>query len=155
MRFYVRRFLHILSFIVFAAAICAEPNLKINELLASADRDRVGNTPKDWIEIYNPTDQRVELTGYILTDDAMGGSRWVFPQAAIEPHAFLLVWASGKNRRVGDEIHTNFALSRSGESVALRDPDGELIPAEGMTSYLTVPVSNEDRTWGDVKTLYN
>jgi len=127
MRFYVRRFLHILSFIVFAAAICAEPNLKINELLASADRDPVDNTPKDWIEIYNPTDQRVELTGYILTDDAMGGSRWVFPQAAIEPHAFLLVWASGKNRRVGDEIHTNFALSRSGESVALRDPDGELI----------------------------
>ncbi len=114
-------------FILLPLSAWSEPALVINELLASSDRDPVDDTPRDWIEIYNPTDQSVDLTGYILTDDAMGGSQWIFPPAEISPQGHFLVWASTKDRRIGDELHTNFALSRTGESIGLRDSEGNPI----------------------------
>ena len=103
----------------------------INEFLAAnragiADQD---GDPEDWIEIYNPGRRAVNLAGWSLTDDPSRPRKWTFPGVALGSHAYLLVFASGKNRRPtqpGSELHTNFKLSQRGEFLGLYDVLGQL-----------------------------
>ena len=79
----------------------------------------------DWIEIHNPTAGSISLTDWYLTDKANNLTQWRFPAVSLAPGDFLVVWASGKNRRVpGAPLHTNFSLSKDGEFLALVRPDG-------------------------------
>ncbi len=100
----------------------------LSELMASnasthADED--GDFP-DWVEIGNPDGSPVDLEGYYLTDDAGELTKWRFPEVAIAPGGHLVVFASDKDRDVG-ELHTNFKLSAGGEYLALVAPDGSTV----------------------------
>jgi len=83
----------------------------------------------DWIELHNPTDRTIDLGGWYLTDDPNELDKWRFPQGVIlDPGAFLVVFASGKNRAVaGAELHTNFRLDADGGYLALVQRDGRTI----------------------------
>ena len=79
----------------------------------------------DWIEIRNPDAGTVSLEGWSLTDDAGAPTKWAFPAVSLPPRGTLLVFASGKDRRVpGQPLHTNFDLLAAGEYLALVKPDG-------------------------------
>src|SRR3954470_21857775 len=123
-----------LSFGVLAAsatAVRAEPI--ISELMASnhatlADED---GTYSDWLEIYNPDTNPVDLGGWYLTDTPTNKTKWQLPATVLASHGFLVVFASNKDRRqAGRELHTNFALSASGEYLALIKPDGVTATSE-------------------------
>ena len=101
----------------------------INEVLAKNRGgwlDEDGDS-SDWIELYNPTNRRVALEGYSLTDDRADLGRWKFPTTTLFPKARLLVWASGKDRREGKGLHTNFKLNGDGEALYLVDPSGKVV----------------------------
>jgi hypothetical protein len=101
----------------------------INEFLADnqtvlADEDAQFS---DWIELHNPGTTAVNLSGWSLTDDASRETKWFFPQTNLAAKAFLVVFASGKDRRVpGSRLHTDFSLRASGEYLALLRPDGSV-----------------------------
>ena len=58
-------------------------------------------------------------------------SKWTFPSAELGEGQFVLVFASGKNKTDGQGyLHTNFALSQSGEYLGLVRPDGATIARE-------------------------
>ena len=61
----------------------------------------------DWIELYNPGTMPVNLAGYGLSDDPALPFKWTFRDATIEPGAFLLVFASGKDRQPASVLPTN------------------------------------------------
>lgn len=74
----------------------------------------------DWIEIYNGTNQVINIQDYYLTDDGDDLTKWKFPSISIEPASFLLIYASDKDRSIaGDELHTNFRIKSSGEDLFL------------------------------------
>ncbi len=54
---------------------------------------------KDWIELFNTSDDAVKLSGWSLSDNFALPDKWVFPTITIEPHSHLLIFASGKDRR--------------------------------------------------------
>ncbi|MCI0500076.1 MAG: lamin tail domain-containing protein [Planctomycetales bacterium] len=82
----------------------------------------------DWIELYNPNTTAVNPKGWHLTDNANDLNQWEFPDVTIGSGQYLLVFASGKDRRdPASELHTNFSLSGSGEYLALVEPDGSTI----------------------------
>lgn len=82
----------------------------------------------DWIEIENKTGDPLSLKGYYLTDNKSNLMKWKFPEVVISSEAYLIVFASEKNRQVADKpLHTNFKLSGSGEYLALVKPDGKTI----------------------------
>ena len=54
---------------------------------------------EDWIEFYNYGSEPVNLEGYGLSDNYDNPFKWIFPSVIVEPGEFLLVWASGKDRR--------------------------------------------------------
>ncbi|MBN1442484.1 MAG: lamin tail domain-containing protein, partial [Planctomycetes bacterium] len=74
----------------------------------------------DWIEILNRGSIAVDLAGWSLSDDPRDPSRWTFPSRILGPGQYLVVFASGKDRRpaVG-ELHASFRLSSGGEYLAL------------------------------------
>jgi hypothetical protein len=111
--------------------------LIINEFVARNDSEQPlqrgdlldeDGDASDWIEIYNPTEEAINLDGWFLTDDADDLEKWEFPAVEISRGRFLVVFASGKNRRDADgELHTNFQLRAGGEFLALVHPDGQTI----------------------------
>jgi len=71
----------------------------INEFMASNSstlRDEDSDA-SDWIEIYNPSPEPINLKGYTLSDNRRN-EPWVFPEVLLPPGGYLIVWASGKNR---------------------------------------------------------
>ncbi|MBN1421773.1 MAG: CotH kinase family protein [Planctomycetes bacterium] len=102
----------------------------ISEFMASNERALVaedGSTP-DWIEVYNDGAETVDLFGWALTDDRGGDGRWFFPERLLAPGEFLVVFASGKNKRdPAGELHTDFQLAEDGEYLGLRDRRGNVI----------------------------
>lgn len=103
----------------------------ISEIMAdnfSTQADEDG-AYSDWIELYNPTSEAIDLDGWYLSDNPDNLIKWIFPQVTIEADGFLVVFASGKDRHI-NELHTNFKLSSSGEWIILTRPDGKTIQYE-------------------------
>ena len=64
----------------------------------------------DWVEFYNTGDAPFSLAQLYFTDDKTDLRKWAFPDLEIEPGAYLVVYASGKDKVTGN-LHTNFRLS--------------------------------------------
>jgi hypothetical protein len=98
------------------------PNVILSEFLASNGsgiRDEDGSR-SDWIELLNLGPAEASLEGWFLTDDANDLTQWRFPDVRLGVGETLLVWASGKDRRVPTApLHANFSLSAGGEYLAL------------------------------------
>ena len=85
------------------------------------------NSYSDWLEIFNPQNDRVNLSNCFLTDDMDNPAKWKLPiGTSLAPGEFLIVWAAGKNV-VLKAYHTNFKLSKSGEEIGLFDSNEVLI----------------------------
>lgn len=101
-------------------------NIVINELMA--DNSSTITDPNgefdDWIELYNPTNNLIPLTGKYLTDKKDNLTKWKFiePNLFLAPNEYLLVWCDENSGQIGH--HTNFKLSADGEFVALVENDG-------------------------------
>jgi hypothetical protein len=114
-------------------ALSAPSPLVISEFLASnaSVLDDEGGDSEDWLELWNTSGTAINLEGWHLTDDPGRLTRWRFPAVTIAPGEFLVVFASGKDRRVpGAPLHANFQLDADGEYLALVQPDGETVVAE-------------------------
>ena len=89
------------SFIFLLTSILLSQDLVINEMMASnsatlADND--GDYP-DWLELYNNSEHPISLDGYGLSDRPEQPFRWRLPAISIQPHDYLLIFASGKDQR--------------------------------------------------------
>jgi hypothetical protein len=104
----------------------------ISELLAVGSTFQDENlTNQDWIEIHNPNGFAINLAGYFLTDDAANLTKWAFPSTTLAAGAYMVVFASDKNRAVsGLPLHTSFKLSASGEYLALVKPNGTTVVSQ-------------------------
>ena len=105
----------------------------------------VDGDASDWIELANPSGSTVNLGGAYLSDDATDLTKWQFPTGTtIGPNEYLVVFASDKDRRVaGQQLHTNFKISASGEEVLLVAPNGVTV-----SDSLNVPALDPDRSYG-------
>ena len=107
--------------------------------------DEDGDFP-DWIEIFNPDDQPVNLLNWSLTDSKVDPTKWLFPEITLAPHRFLVVFASGKNRTSPDApLHTSFRLSAPGSYLALHGPGGTPIASQFDPQY---PPQSEGTSYG-------
>ncbi len=115
--------------------------LVINEICAknkASLKDSDGDFP-DWVEIYNPTDETVNLKGAGLSDSAGDPLKWVFPSVNVQPGGYLIVFCSDKDSQT-PELHTGFKISSGNEEIILSKPDGSLIDS------VLLPALDDDET---------
>jgi len=84
----------------------------------------------DWIEIYNATDEAIDMAGRYLTDDLTRPTQWRFPgndpSATVVPaRGYLIVWTD--NDSADEGLHTNFRLNSAGEEIGLFEADGSTL----------------------------
>ena len=125
--------------------VAAAGDLVINEFLASPVNtnglvDEDGQF-SDWLELYNRGAHTVNLTGWSLTVDPADPSMWTFPAVTLEAGQYLVVFASGKDRKKPagpNKLHTSFELTTPGNYLGLFTPD-----------FLQEPVSQFAPTYPD------
>jgi hypothetical protein len=114
-----------LAFTILAAT---SQNYRINEIMSSNGgviNDKYG-VSSDWIELYNAGGITGSLKGYGLSDEKRNPFKWTFPEFTFYRGAYLIVFASGIELKVG-EFHTNFKLNAEGESLYFTDPQGLIV----------------------------
>jgi len=118
--------------------------LVISELVA---QNKSGLTDKaderhDWLEITNPGQTAVDISGFGISTSASDPFAWaVMTSTVIEPGESVVVFASGKNTVLENELHTSFRLSSSGESLYIFDTEGALV------TKLSYPELSSDQAW--------
>ena len=100
----------------------------INELMASNEltaADEEGEFD-DWIELYNNGSSSVDLSGYYISDNEQNLTKFEIPDSMVlQADDYLILWADEDQEQ--GRLHTNFKLSKAGESVFLSDPRENII----------------------------
>jgi hypothetical protein len=150
-RFLTQQFATFLTLLLFLP-FSGQSQVVINEIQSSnqttiADDD---GDFEDWIELYNAGPDTADISLFGLSDSHEEPFRWVLPESTVlEPGGFLLVWASGKDRRTpGQPLHTNFSIARDGEEILLSHP--ALPPGEQRIDEVPPTPIPSDLSWGRV-----
>ncbi len=108
------------------------PILYINEFMASNDSAYADENGEydDWIEIYNPGPNPVDIGGMYITDDLTDLTAWQIPTTApdsttIPAGGFLVLWADKQPEQ--GVLHVNIKLSSGGEQIGLTAPNGTTV----------------------------
>ena len=104
----------------------------ISEVLASNNQisTYAGAENKDWVEIYNSSDETVDISGWGLSDNQGRGRKWQFPAGTlIAPGEYKVILCDGNAEKASaTELHTSFRIGRNaGEVITLADPAGNVL----------------------------
>jgi len=85
----------------------------INEFMQSnvdLVRDASQEFPDSWIELYNDSNQAIDIQNWTISDNADYRQGWRIPSSTIiGPKSYLIIYAD----RVGRGLHTNFRIESS------------------------------------------
>ncbi len=101
----------------------------------------------DWIELFNTSDEAIDLSGYKMTDNTENIDKWEFPEGTvIEAGEYLLIFCSGKDKvDSAGYLHTSFKLGGDDTTVLIYSPQDQLcaetelvfIPDNSSYGYVT------------------
>ena len=127
--------------------------ITINELMAS--NAGVVMSPAtnfdSWIELYNPSEQEINLSGMYLSNDPTMPTLWQMPQdiGTIPAKGFKVVWL-GSNDILSNQAP--FKLDCDGGTICLNDKNGQLITSvdypKAMSRTAWARTSDGGNTWG-------
>jgi hypothetical protein len=126
--------------------------VRINEIQASGNSEFVDEAGDydDWIELYNGGKHDAPLGGYFITDNPdRPFKHMLLPEVVVPAGGFLVLFADDPSRTKLELLpdpwlHLPFKLSGLGESVYLRDPDGDLVDGidYGPIPYYLTPLTS-------------
>ena len=120
-----------------------DTKLVINEICTNNKKvlkDKYGNY-SSWIEIYNRGEQKLDISGYGLSNEFYIPLKWTFPKnTTLDSHDCLIVFISDK-KSIENEFHTNFVLNEDGDQLFFSNPKAELIEK------IDIPKLNENMAY--------
>ena len=114
-----------------------------------------------WIELYNPTEQVIDIGGMYLSDDASNLMRWQMPadMGTIPANGYKVIWLGSNDIKLGKNLNdvgkyqAPFKLDCDGGSIYLSDQSGNLITSEyypeamSRTSYARTTDGGDEWGW--------
>jgi len=97
----------------------------------------------DWIELYNASDEAINLENYSISDNVSDINKFVFPSLNLNPKETILLYAMGQNPGNTDSPCLNFKLSQ-GENIYLYDSQHNLIDS------VSIPTIQENTSYARV-----
>ncbi|HYW94363.1 MAG TPA: CotH kinase family protein [Bacteroidales bacterium] len=126
------------------------PGLRINEVMAGNTNSIVDEwgDHDDWIELFNPGSDTVDLGGLFMSDSPDNPLKWQIPstqpgQTTVEPAGFVLLWAD--NEPGEGNLHLGFKLNKSGEHVGIYKQLKDEVAMIDSLSFSAIP---EDFSFG-------
>jgi hypothetical protein len=122
--------------------------LFINEVQASNvnDIEVFSGIHSDWIEIYNASNQPVDLAGLYLSDDENDPYKFQFPagfsETIIPANGFILAWADDSTE--AGPMHLNFKISSLGEKIGIYGMANQAVTLDTIT----LPELFDDQSFG-------
>ncbi len=122
-------------------------DIVINEIMSSNTNSIADENGEydDWIELYNTTNQDINLFGYSITDDNSNLDKWSFSDTIIKANDYLIIWADENSNDEG--LHSNFKLSKSGEFIAFTG-------YQSILDSFSSPSLNNDISYGRCKNQF-
>ncbi len=105
-------------------------DLLITEIMANPDAVSDGNG--EWFELFNPTNESIDLSGITLSDDT-GNSTVLSADASllVNPGSYFVLARNGDSASNGgfeaDYVYSNFALRNSSDQIVFSNDSGELL----------------------------
>jgi hypothetical protein len=104
-----------------------ENGLVLNEWMANntntiADEHGEYN---DWIELYNNSNQSINIMGYFLSNKANEATKYTFPNLIINAYDYLVLWADEDTLQ--GNLHLPFKLDSERDDIILSKPDTSTI----------------------------
>ena len=103
----------------------------INELMASNAGTVMSPATNfdSWLELYNPSDQAVNLGGMYLSNDVANPKLWQLPSdfGTLPAKGFKVIWLGSNNIKTSQ---APFKLDCDGGTICLSDKNGQLITSE-------------------------
>ncbi|MCF8335448.1 MAG: CotH kinase family protein, partial [Bacteroidales bacterium] len=104
----------------------------INEFLASNNNNVKDDffENDDWIELYNPVNQAVDIGGLYISDDPSEPQKYQIPgnvpnKTTMDPKDHLILWAD--NDSMQGPLHLNFRLDKDSEAITLaKEENGQI-----------------------------
>lgn len=124
----------------------SKAQILINEVVASNSQgisDEDGEYP-DWIELYNPSGNSINLQGYGISDDAGNPFKYVLPNIELAANEYYLLFASDKDRGSNSENEPKFweTVVRQGDAAKY------IVPTSSVSSSWINP-EFDDSDWQD------
>ena len=119
-------------------------DIAINEFLASNKTNTTNESGafSDWIELYNTTNNVVDLYGCFLSDNFSNPTKFTFPaNSIIQPYSYIIIWADDV-ASTSQYLHANFKLSISGEQLILSNAAGTILDS------LSYGIQTDDVSFG-------
>ena len=120
-------------------AAADSPQILINEI-CTGNTGANGNLEGeyDWIELYNPTDNDADISGWKLIKD--GSNEYTFGSVSVPAKSYTIVFCAKKYAGNESYAHAGYNLSGSGVALALSDGENEI-------DTVTVPALDDDTVW--------
>lgn len=123
----MKHFLLILT--TFMCTGVSAQNLVINELMQSnveTIMDDIKEFPDSWVELYNPTDETVNLNDYKIGTKSKENKAWQLPDMTIEPKSYVIIYCD-KEGKEDNRLHTDFRLESGKDGNLYLFKGGEIV----------------------------
>ena len=123
----MKHFLLILT--TFMCTGVSAQNLVINELMQSnveTIMDDIKEFPDSWVELYNPTDETVNLNDYKIGTKSKENKVWQLPDMTIEPKGYVIIYCD-KEGKEDNRLHTDFRLESGKDGNLYLFKGGEIV----------------------------
>ncbi len=137
------RNISIIFFLAFLINSASTASIFINEFMADNDGTipDEANEYDDWIELYNSSEQSVDLSGMYMTDDLNEPDKWQIPSGVfISGNGYLIIWADEDTGQ--GNTHADFKLRKDGEEIGIFDSNEDEIDSVVFGS------QNTDESYG-------
>lgn len=100
----------------------------------------------DFVELYNNSNEDINLKGLSLTDDEKNLNKFIFPDAVIKAKGYLVIYLTGKEE-VEDALYANFKLSDNDKKIILSTSGKIIDEVEVVKLDDNISYGRKDNKW--------